>query len=283
MIASIKDTLSLNDQSRMPQHGFGCFLVEPDRMNQIIGWALEAGYRYFDTATRYENEASLGNALRVSGTPREELYLVSKIWPTSYTDPEKAIEYSLRQLNLDYIDSYYLHWPGTDEYLRHKAWEALLQYREKGLIGSVGVSNFQRPHLERLMSSFGVVPVANQIELHPWYPQTQLSDWCRRQGMQVTAWGPIFRGKIDQVPLVREIGSRYGKSSVQVTLRWHLQKGNVVIPKSSQQKRILDNAAIYGFSLTPQEMAQIDALESGRHFGADPNLYNGEDFIPATD
>lgn len=277
-IQSIRDSILLNNGMSIPQLGFGCFQLANDEIEQVIRWATEAGYRYFDAATRYENEKGVGNGLRNCGVPREELFVVSKIWPSCFDEPEKAIEYSLKQLNVEYIDSYFLHWPSSSETRRYKAWEALLKYQEKGYLKSLGVSNFTEEQLEKLIEKFGVVPVINQVELHPWYPQTELSNYCRKRGIAVTAWGPIFRGCIKEVPLMEEIGEKYGKSPVQVTLRWHLQHGNIVIPKSSKQERIQANAKLYDFELSKEDMERIDALENGRHFGSDPNTNNGENF-----
>lgn len=273
-----QSTIQLNDGSFIPQLGFGCFELADNEIEQVMKWAVEAGYRYFDSAVRYDNERGVGNGLRASGISRDELYLVSKIWPSSYDTPEKAIEFSLKELGLDYIDSYYLHWPSSSEYRRFKAWEALLSYREKGLIKSVGVSNFTSEQIEGLERAFGVKPVVNQIEIHPWYPQTELCTWCREHGIAVTAWGPLFRGHIREVPLMSELGEKYGKSPVQVTLRWHLQHGNIVIPKSATASRIRDNTLIYDFELSAEDMARVDALECGRHFGSDPNTNDGENF-----
>lgn len=272
------DTILLNDGSRIPMLGFGCFEIEDAVMDDVIRWATEAGYRYFDAATRYENEKSIGRGVRGCGIPREELYIVSKIWPSCYDEPERAIEYSLRALNLGYIDSYYLHWPSSSKMRRYQAWETLLRYREKGLIRSVGVSNFTQAQLEELTAEFGVVPVVNQIELHPWYQQTALCKWCRSQGIALTAWGPIFRGHIREVPLMAQLGEKYGKSPAQITLRWHLQRGHIVIPKSSNRKRIFENAELYDFSLGQEDMDLIGLLECGRHFGGDPNTNDGENF-----
>lgn len=272
------DTILLNDGSQIPQLGFGCFKVAGDAAEQVTRWAAEAGYRYFDVATRYENERSVGRGLRASGVAREDMYVVSKIWPSCYADPVAALEYSLRELDLGYIDSYYLHWPSSSEYRRLKAWETLLSYREKGLLHSVGVSNFTQPQLEGLIAACGVVPVVNQIELHPWYQQNALCKWCRENGIAITAWGPIFRGNIHEAPIMAEIGEKYGKSPVQVTLRWHLQRGNVVIPKSSSQIRIAENTQLYDFVLSDADMTLINTLENGRHFGSDPNTNDGADF-----
>lgn len=277
-INSIADKIKLNNGMEIPQLGFGCFQLADDEIEQVIRWAAETGYRYFDAATRYENEKGVGNGIRNCGVDREEMFIVSKIWPSCFDEPEKAIEYSLKQLNIDYIDSYFLHWPSSSETRRYKAWEKLLDYREKGLIKSVGVSNFTKEQLEALIEKFGVTPVINQVELHPWYPQTKLSDYCRSKGIAVTAWGPIFRGCIKEVPLMEELGEKYGKSNVQITLRWHLQHGNIVIPKSSKLERIAANAQLYDFELSKEDMEKIDALECGRHFGSDPNTNDGANF-----
>lgn len=277
-IQSIQDCIELNNGMKIPQLGFGCFQLANDKIEQVIRWAAEAGYRYFDAATRYENEKGVGYGLRNCGVPREQLFVVSKIWPSCFDKPERAIEYSLKQLNVEYIDSYFLHWPSSSEDRRYRAWEALLNYREKGLLKSVGVSNFTQNQLERLIDKFGVTPVINQIELHPWYLQTELADYCRKNQIAVTAWGPIFRGHIKEVPLMGELGEKYGKTPVQITLRWHLQHGNIVIPKSSKQERIADNARLYDFELTDEDMTRIDALENGRHFGSDPTTNDGENF-----
>lgn len=275
---SIRDRIPLNNGMEIPQLGFGCFQLSDEEIEQVICWAADAGYRYFDAATRYENEKGVGRGLRSCKVPREELFVVSKIWPSCFDEPEKAVEYSLRQLDVDYIDSYFLHWPSSSEERRYKAWEVLLKYQEKGYIKSLGVSNFLEEQLEGLIEKFGVVPVINQVELHPWYPQTELAGFCRRKGIAVTAWGPIFRGYIKEVPLMEELGEKYGKSPVQVTLRWHLQHGNIVIPKSSRQERIRENAQLYDFEISEEDMQRIDQLENGRHFGNDPRTNDGENF-----
>ncbi len=275
MINSVADTITLNNAIEMPGFGLGCFKALGDEIYQAVRWAVDAGYRMVDTATFYDNEKDVGRGVRESGVSREELFVVSKMWPTSYSNPQKGIEFSLKEMDTEYIDLYLLHWPGTDEKARYKAWEALLEYREKGRIRAAGVSNFTVAHLEGLIREFGEAPAVNQVELHPWNQQRDLSVYCREQGMAVTAWGPIFRGHFSEVPLMDELGKKYGKSPVQVTLRWHLQKENVVIPKSSNQGRIAANSQLFDFVLSDEDMAQIDALESGRHFGFDPNTFAG--------
>jgi len=268
----------LNNDMQMPQVGFGCFMIENNEMEQIIRWAAEAGYRYFDAATRYENEKGIGRGIKSCGVDREELFIVDKIWPTCYDDPVAAIEYSFRELDVDYIDSYYLHWPSSSKKRRYKAWETILRYMDKGLIKSAGVSNFTQEQLEDLIREFGVVPVVNQIELHPWYPQKELCQYCYSKQIAITAWGPIFRGHISEAPLMYELGEKYNKSPAQITLRWHLQKGNIVIPKSSKQERIVENRDLFDFALSKEDMNLINELECGRHFGSDPNTNDGSNF-----
>jgi 2,5-diketo-D-gluconate reductase A len=277
-VRKIEDTLLLNNGIKIPQLGFGCFLVEDAEIDRVIRWAADAGYRYFDAATRYENERGVGRGLRSCGVPREELFVVSKMWPSSFDDPEHAIDFSLKELDIEYIDSYYLHWPSSSEDRRYRAWETLLNYLDKGRIRSVGVSNFTKEQLQKLIDKFGVTPVIDQVELHPWYQQRELCDYSRSHNIAMTAWAPIFRGHIDEVPLMAELGEKYGKSPVQVTLRWHLQHDNIVIPKSSKKDRIEANAQLYDFEISEEDMRRIDALECGRHFGSDPNTNDGANF-----
>ena len=278
MAENIASRVELNDGCSMPQLGLGCFRSVGETGVNAVKWAAEAGYRHFDTATRYENEKDTGRGVRECGIGRGELFVTSKMWQTKFANPKAAIEFSLKELDVGYIDAYLLHWPGIDRDLRFKAWEEMLFYREKGLIKSVGVSNFQIDQLEDLIKEFGVVPVCNQIELHPWYQERELAGFCRDKGIQVASWGPIFRGHIGEVPLMDELGEKYGKSPVQVTIRWHLQHGFVVIPKSSDRGRIFQNADAFDFAISDEDMARIDALECGRNFGDDPYTFDGAGF-----
>lgn len=278
MITDIGGTISLNNGVEIPAVGLGCYKSIGSSAVDAIRWATEFGYRHFDTATRYLNEKDVGEGIRACGVPRDKLFLVSKMWPTSFQSPEKAIENSLKELKTDYMDGYLLHWPGTDETARLKAWEAVLKAMGKGLIRAAGVSNFQISHMEGLIAAFGVVPAINQIELHPWYQQTTLTDYCHLKQIAITAWSPIFRNQISEEPLLEKLSEKYGKTPAQITLRWHLQHGNIIIPKSANQQRILENSQLFDFELSEEDMTKIDALESGKHTGADPNTYTGDDF-----
>lgn len=270
--------MNLNDGTSMPMVGFGCYDLPKERIDMVINDALEVGYRYFDNATRYENERQIGAALKRSGVKRESLYLVSKLWPNAFDIAERGIHYSLTELGVDYLDAYYLHWPGVDADLRLRAWEVILTMQQKGLIKSVGVSNFNVHHLKQLIDAFGVKPVINQIQLHPWYQQSDLVAYCRAQGIAVSAWSPLFRGKALTSPVLTEIAKRSGKTPAQVILLWHLSKGHVVLPKSAHRDRMKENVDIFADVLTMEDIATIDALENGDHLDGDPDIMSGENF-----
>ena len=276
MIQSIAQRISLHDQTTIPGMGFGCYKAFGEEIIQAVCWALEAGYRYIDSAPRYENEADVGKALKKAALPREELYLVSKLWPSQFPHARASLKQTLADLGVSYLDCYLLHWPGTDSALRAQTYQQLLKFREEGLTRSIGVSNFQIEHLEEIFHQFGEYPVLNQIELHPCYPQRELCAYCQDKGIRLVAWGPLYRGKLMEEECVTRLGTAYGKTPAQILLRWHLQKGHIPIPKSSKQHRIIENGSLFDFSLSPQDMRQLDALENGEHLGNDPYTYNGE-------
>ncbi len=278
MFGSIKDTITLNNGIEMPRLGLGCYKSKGTEGYNAVRWALEADYSMIDTAVRYENEAEVGRAVRDSGKKREDIFIVSKLWPTQFSNPERGIDYSLHKLNMDYMDLYLLHWPGTNETARLHAWEALLNAQEKKKIRAAGVSNFTIAQIQQLIDQFGIIPAVNQVELHPWYPQEEMRAFCTQRNIALEAWGPIFRGHIGEVPLMADLGKQYGKSPVQTAIRWHIQKGNIVIPKSVNQARIQQNCNIFDFALSPDDMQKINALACGRHFGIDAETYSGDDF-----
>ena len=278
MFGSIKDTITLNNGTKMPRFGLGCYKAKGTESYNAVRWALEAGYPMIDTAVRYENETEIGLAVRDSGKNRADIFIVSKLWPTQFNNPERGIDYSLHKLNMDYMDLYLLHWPGTNETARLRAWEALLNAQEKKKIRAAGVSNFSIAQIQQLIEQFGIAPAVNQVELHPWYPQEEMRTFCAHHNIALEAWGPIFRGHIDEVPLMADLGKQHGKSPVQTTIRWHIQKGNIVIPKSVNQTRIQQNCNIFDFALSPDDMQKINTLACGRHFGIDAETYSGDDF-----
>ena len=274
-------TLELNDGRSIPRLGFGVFLVPADEAERAVSEALEAGYRHIDTAAIYRNEEGVGAAIAKSGIPRDELFITTKLWNDRHDgdEPDAAITESLDKLGLDHVDLYLVHWPtpAHDNYLH--AWEKVVGIRERGLSTSVGVSNFLVPHLDRIVAETGVTPAVNQIELHPAYQQRDVTDWAAEHGVRIEAWGPLGQGKYDLfgIPAVADAAAATGKSPAQVVLRWHLQKGNIVFPKSVRPERMRENLDVFDFELDAAQMSAIDALDpldgSGR-VGSHPNDVN---------
>jgi len=273
MLNSIHSTIQLNNGVVMPRLGLGVFRVEPqDTINAVL-YALEAGYRSVDTAAVYGNEAEVGEAVKQSGIDRGELFITTKVWndDQGYDSTLRAFESSMKKLRLDYLDLYLVHWPGRNRFVEtYRAMEEL--YRE-GRIRAIGVSNFNIRHLETLLEQTEVVPVINQVELHPFCVQPTLREWCQAQGIAVEAWRPILQGEVGEHPVIAKIAEAHGKTPVQVTLRWHLQHDVVVIPKSIHKERIVSNADIWDFSLSDEEMRAIDALDAGKRTGPDPEEF----------
>lgn len=268
----MEDTLLTNAGHRLPRIGYGCLLMESGSIDETIRCAAEAGYRLFDTAKRYGNEREVGRAIRHCGVAREAIWLTDKLWPTDYDEPEAAIEGSLSALGCDRIDIMLLHWPGSQDARRFRAWEAMLAYRDRGRIGVVGVSNFSIKHLESIRAQFGDYPELNQIERHPWYQQRELQEFCEDRGIVIEAWRPLLKGRIFDEPCVGMLAEKYGKTPPQIILRWHVQHNGIPIPKSQNEKRIRENISIFDFALSQEDMRLLDALECGRstaHFDAD--------------
>lgn len=277
MIKSINDKVTLNDGVEMQWFGLGVYRVaEGEEVYNSVRWALEAGYRLVDTAAFYENEEGVGRAIRDSGIPREEIFVTTKVWNTDhgYERTLRACEKSLTKLGMDYADLYLIHWPGQNRDRMLKTWEALLELKALKKIRSAGVSNFKQHHIDTLIGAYDVTPSVNQIELHPWDTKEALLQYAKRKGIIITAWGPIFHGHLSEVPEVHELGRKYGKSGAQVVLRWHLQKGVSIIPKSVHKERIVENAQLFDFEISPADMKYIDNLNRDRGFGPDPDMMN---------
>jgi diketogulonate reductase-like aldo/keto reductase len=273
---SADDTFRMNDGKEIPRIGFGVWdsTFSQDIYTQVR-IAIEVGYRHIDTAAFYRNEDAVGDAIKDSGVAREEIFITTKLWPGDFADAERSFDDSMRKLRLDYLDLYLMHWPGVDEPLMLKTWERFIKWREEGRIGSIGGSNFLEPHVRSVESHTGVPLACDQIQLHPWHQQRDLVRLCRDADIATTAWGPIFHGHIDEEPLPGELGEKYGKSGAQVTLRWHVQHENIIIPKSSKRERMIENRDIYDFELTEEDMAAIDALDGKGDFGDDPMTFAG--------
>jgi len=260
-------TLQLLDGNRIPQVGYGVFKVPADDTRRAVLEAFELGYRHIDTAAIYGNEEGVGAAIAESGIPRDELFITTKLWNDRHDgdEPRAALGESLDKLGLDAVDLYLVHWPtpARDNYVH--AWERLIDLREQGLTRSIGVSNFLVPHLERIIAETGVAPVVNQIELHPAYQQREVVEWALARGIRIEAWGPLGQGKYDlfSVPAVADAAAAHGKTPAQVVLRWHLDKGNIVFPKSVRRDRLAENIDIVDFALTDDEIAAIDAVDPG--------------------
>ncbi|MET3319821.1 UNVERIFIED_ORG: diketogulonate reductase-like aldo/keto reductase [Peribacillus simplex] len=272
MISSIEETISLHNGVKMPQLGFGVFKVKNGSETvESVKKAIEVGYRSIDTAAVYENEEGVGQAIRESGISREELFITSKVWNTDqgFETTLQAFDDSLKRLGLEYLDLYLIHWPGKDKYL--ETWKALEKLYNEGKVKSIGVSNFHVHHLEKLLANSEIKPVVNQIELHPLLTQVEIRDYCEKHDIKVEAWSPLGRGSLIEEPTINHIAKKHGKSSAQVLIRWHLQHEIVVIPKSITPYRIEENAQVFDFSLSLNEMNQIDALNKNERFGSNPD------------
>lgn len=264
------EKILLSDGRKIPCMGFGCYNAFGEEMSQAIRWALEAGYRYIDSAEFYGNEEAVGAGLAACRELREETFVLSKAWPSSYEDIKAALGRTLKHLQVEYLDAYLLHWPGTDEKRRLTAYEQLLSLQEKGLVRTVGVSNFQPEQLDVIKREFGAYPAINELETHPSYQQQELVGWCMQRGIQTIAYSPINRSNDLQNDTVRGLAEKYNRTPAQIVLRWHLEKQHIPIPKSSNRERIHENIGVFDFSLTKEETAAIDALECGAKSGQDP-------------
>ncbi len=266
-------TVRLNSGTLMPQLGFGVYQVPDDEAAATVSAALAAGYRSIDTASLYGNEGGTGKALRESGIPREELFVTTKLWNTDqgHDVALRAFDDSLERLGLDHVDLYLIHWPVPAKDLYVQTWRALAEIHDSGRAKAIGVSNFEPEHLTRLFEETGVVPAVNQIELHPRLQQPELRCFDAEHGIVTEAWSPLGRGNgVLDDPVVRKVAAKHGKTPAQVVLRWHLQLGNVVIPKSVTPSRIRENIDVFDFSLDEEDLAQIQRLETGTRVGPDP-------------
>ena len=259
--------VTLDDGNQIPQLGYGVFKVDPAETERAVSEALEVGYRHIDTAAIYGNEKGVGAAIAASGIPRDQLFITTKLWNDRHhgDEPRAALGESLDKLGLDRVDLYLTHWPSPQKGDYLHAWQSLIELRDAGLTRSIGVSNHLVPHLERLVAETGVVPAVDQIELHPAYQQRDVTDWAARNGVVIESWGPLGQGKYDlfAADAVRDAAETHGKTPAQTVLRWHLQKGFVVFPKSVRRERLEENLDVFDFTLTDAEMAAIDALDPG--------------------
>ncbi|MGH4031609.1 aldo/keto reductase [Actinomycetota bacterium Odt1-20B] len=269
-------TVTLNNGVEIPQLGFGVFQVPDDETTAAVTSALEAGYRSLDTAAIYGNEAGVGRAVADSGLAREDLFITTKVWNTDqgYDATLAAFDASLAKLGLDYVDLYLIHWPTPARDLYLDTWRALEKLAADGRVRAAGVSNFQPAHLRRLVDESALVPAVNQIELHPGLQQSELRSLHAELGIATEAWSPLAQGALLGEDAIARIAERHQKSPAQVVLRWHLQLGTVVIPKSVTPARIRENIDVFDFTLADDEMAAIAALDRGLRTGPDPDTLN---------
>jgi 2,5-diketo-D-gluconate reductase A len=269
-------SIVLNDGNVIPQLGFGVFQVPPDDVFPVVTTALEVGYRSIDTAAAYGNEEGTGRAIREFGLPRDEVYVTTKLWNSDqgYDSTLRAFDASMERLGLDYLDLYLIHWPvaAADRYVdTFRAFQAL---KAQGRVRSIGVSNFTIPDLERLIGETGEIPVVNQIELHPRLAQRDLRGFHDNNAIATEAWSPLGQGTLLDEHSIVSIANEVGRTPAQVIIRWHLQHGIIVIPKSVTPERIASNFDVFGFELTPEQMDAIDALDKGERIGPDPATFS---------
>jgi len=269
-------TITLNNGVEMPQLGFGVWQVPDDEAAAAVSTALEAGYRSIDTAAIYGNERGTGRAVAASGLPREELFVTTKLWNSDHGHDAalRALDTSLGKLGLDYVDLYLIHWPQPRHDAYTETWRALEKIAADGRARAIGVSNFHPAHLGRVVAEGTVVPAVNQIELHPQLPQAELRALHAQYGIATEAWSPLGQGKgLLDSPVIGAIAERHGRTPAQVVLRWHLQLGNVVIPKSVTPSRVRENADVFGFELAENDLSELAGLDSGTRLGPDPDTF----------
>jgi 2,5-diketo-D-gluconate reductase A len=270
----------LNDGNSIPVVGLGVWQTAPEETEQAVAAALTAGYRHVDTAAAYGNETEVGRAVAGSGIPREDVFIVTKLWNAQhgYDKTLRAFDASMKRLGLDQpddvLDLYLIHWPmpATNSYV--DSFKAFANLRDQGRVRSIGVSNFNSEHLHILIDATGIVPAVNQIELHPLFPQRELRELHSRLGIATEAWSPLGQGSLPEHPAITALAEAHGKTPAQILIRWHVQLGNIVIPKSVNPERIASNFDVFDFGLSEQDMASVSALEDGTRMGPDPRTFN---------
>jgi 2,5-diketo-D-gluconate reductase A len=270
---STQPHVSFNDGHSIPQLGLGVWQTPDDVAVNAVSTALKAGYRHIDTAAVYQNEEGVGKGLRASGVAREDIFLTTKVWndDQGFDQTLRAMDASLKRLGTDYVDLYLIHWPSAFRGKYVETWKALIRLREDGKARSIGVSNFEGTYIDELIAETGVTPAINQIQLHPRFQQKAMRDKHARLGVVTESWSPLGQGKLLSDPVIAQIAARHGKSPAQVIIRWHLDLGLVVIPKSVTPSRIVENFDVFDFALSEEDKAAIAGLDSadGR-IGSDP-------------
>lgn len=268
--------VTLTNGVRIPQLGFGVWQVDNADSVRVVSTALETGYRSIDTAALYGNEEGVGEALRRSGIERGELFVTSKLWNSDqgFDRTLRAFDATLARLKLEFVDLYLVHWPMPGRDLYVQTWKALERLYAEGRVRAIGVSNFQRPHLERVLEEGGIAPMVNQIELHPALVQEPLREFHAEHGIATEAWSPLGQGNLVDHPTIATIAEAYHRTPAQVIIRWHLQLGNIAIPKSATPERIRTNFQVFDFDLAEDDLEKISGLNTGHRFGPDPDRFN---------
>lgn len=267
--------IKLNDGNLMPQLGLGVWQASNEEVLTAISSALDVGYRAIDTAAAYHNEEGVGQALKNSHVPREDLFITTKLWNSDHLQPAQALQASLEKLQLDYIDLWLMHWPVPAKGHYIEAWKSMIDLQQQGLVKSIGVCNFNIDHLQHIIDETGVHPVINQIELHPLFQQRALHAWNATHQIQTESWSPLARAGegIFEQKIIRHLADKYGKSPAQIIIRWHLDNGLVVIPKSVTPSRIAENFYVWDFRLEKEELAEMAKLDCGKRIGPDPDKF----------
>ncbi len=282
-MTGLNDCYTLHNGVKIPCIGFGTWQIpNGEAATTIVKEAIACGYRHIDTASAYENEESVGKAVRESGVPREQLFITSKLWNSDhgYDNALRAFDMSLKRLDMEYLDLYLIHWPvpvnqKTDYIqLNRETWRAFEKLYREGRVKAIGVSNFMVHHLQEILEGSEVKPMVNQIELHPEYTQQEVVEFCKNSNILIEAWSPLMQGRIFQLPLVRELAEKYGRSVSQIAVRWFVQKGIIPLPKASGKEHILQNADVFGFELQKEDMDKLDALKGIGRIGPDPDNIN---------
>jgi 2,5-diketo-D-gluconate reductase A len=266
---------TLNSGQQIPRLGLGVYKVEQDIADSLMVKAIETGYRRIDTAAFYDNELEIGSGIRKSGVPREEIFVTTKLWKDDQGKANAAdgIEASLDRLKLGYVDMLLIHWPHPSMDLYCETWEVFNDYLATGRVKGIGVSNFEPEHLDKLLATTDVVPAINQVELNPSFQQGKVRAYDSEHGIMTEAWSPIARGRDNQHPVVVGIATKHGKTAAQVIIRWHIQLGNLVIPKTVNPDRLLENISVFDFELDDADMAAIATMDTGVRSGLDPNSW----------